>query len=118
MVLAALGDTITEANMANVKAKYIVELANGPINEKAYDYLDSKELIILPDVIANAGGVIVSYLEWSQNLDGTRWSEEEVNRKLEEFMISAVNNMYRVSQEEKITLKEAAFAIAIERLLA
>jgi len=117
LVLAALGDAVTEANMQSVKAKFIVEMANGPINQKAYDYLSEKGVIILPDIVANAGGVIVSYLEWQQNMNGKRLSEAEVNKRLENYMIKAVDSMYDYSKQNKTTLTDAALALAIKRLL-
>ncbi|MCK9641719.1 MAG: Glu/Leu/Phe/Val dehydrogenase [Prolixibacteraceae bacterium] len=117
LVLAALGDSVTENNMANVKAKYIVELANGPINEAAHDYLISKDKVILPDIIANSGGVIVSYFEWVQNCNGQDWTAEKVNDQLKSYMIKAVDTLYKTSKENKISLKEAAFVNAIKNLL-
>lgn len=116
LVLAALGDTITEHNMKDIQARYIIELANAPINEAAYNYLTNKGTIILPDIIANAGGVIVSYLEWLQNKQHEHWDLETVNDKLEAYMTAAVDNIYKVSKEENISLKEAAFMIALQRL--
>lgn len=116
LVLAALGDAITEKNMSDVKAEYILELANGPVNTAAYEYLTSKECEIIPDIVANAGGVIVSYLEWQQNKAGEHWSETEVNQKLQEYLAPAVAYMYQTAQKEGVSLKEAAFINAIKRL--
>jgi glutamate dehydrogenase/leucine dehydrogenase len=117
LVLAALGDAISESNMNKVKAKYIVELANGPINETAYEYLTKKGVIILPDIIANAGGVVVSYLEWQQNMSSKKLTEDEVNKKLEEYIKNAVEDVYNYSKKKRQTLKDAAIAIALQRLL-
>lgn len=116
LVLAALGDAVNQDNMAHVKARYIVELANGPINEAAFDYLSKKEVVILPDIVANAGGVIVSYLEWVQNKDGEHWSEEKVNNQLKDYMVKAVDALYETAQEQKVSFKEAAFINAIKNL--
>lgn len=116
LVLAAMEDAITATNMKDIRAKYIVELANAPINEAAYDYLTAQGVIILPDVVTNAGGVVVSYLEWVQNLRGEHWSLEAVNDKLETYMAKAVDNIYKVSIDEGVSLKEAAFMIALLRL--
>jgi glutamate dehydrogenase/leucine dehydrogenase len=118
LVLAALGDAVNESNMHTVKARIILELANGPVSEEAYDYLTNKGVIIVPDILANAGGVIVSYLEWCQNLSGEQWEEQVVNEKLEQYMIDAVDAIYATSVNEHMTLKEAALATAIRRILA
>lgn len=116
LVLAALEDTITEKNMKQVKAKYVVELANGPVNEAAYNYLTSQGITIMPDIIANSGGVIVSYLEWLQNKNAQRWPEEKVNSELEKYMKQAVDKVYKTSLSEDVSLKEAAFMLALDRL--
>ncbi len=118
LVLAALGDVITGENMNRVRAKIILELANGPLNEEAYEYLTKKGVFIIPDVLANAGGVIVSYLEWLQNKQGEHWSEERVNSELEAYMEAAMTAALKYSQEHTVPLKEAAFALAITRILA
>ncbi len=115
-VLAALGDSVTEKNMKNIKAKIIVELSNGPVNEKAFKYLSDNGVVVLPDIIANAGGVIVSYLEWLQNKTGKQWKENEVNNKLETYMVNAMKDVYELAKSKNVTLKEAAFMIAIKRL--
>jgi len=117
LVMAALGDAITEKNMKNVKAKIILELANGPVNEAAYDYLTDKGIIIVPDVLANAGGVIVSYLEWVQNRSNECWEEEKVNKELKDYLTKATRDIYDLSIKNKTSLKEAAFSVAIERLI-
>lgn len=116
LVLAALGDAVTEKNMDTIKAKYILELANGPVNEAAYDYLTKKGVVIIPDIIANAGGVIVSYLEWVQNRSGEHWPENKVNDKLEDYLVKAVKALYQTADSQNLPLKEAAFTVAIKRL--
>jgi glutamate dehydrogenase/leucine dehydrogenase len=116
LVLAALGNAVTEENMERVKAEYIVELANGPLTDAAHEYLTGKGVVVLPDIIANAGGVIVSYLEWLQNKAGEKWDEDKVNTELETYMVAAVNELYKTAQELKLTLKEAAVANALRRL--
>ncbi len=117
LVLAALGDTIVESNADRVKAGIVLELANGPVNEKAADALNQRGALIVPDVVANAGGVIVSYLEWVQNREGSRWTEEKVNPEMEKYMVSAINDAYDFAQKESISLKEAAFVLALRRIL-
>ena len=116
LVLAALEDAITEKNMKNVKAKYVVELANGPINETAYNSLTSQGIVILPDIIANSGGVIVSYLEWLQNKNDEHWPEDKVNQELEKYIKTAVNKVYQTATSEDVPLKDAAFMMALKRL--
>ena len=117
LVLAALGDAITEQNMYQVRAKIILELANGPVNEVAHNYLTKKSVMIIPDVLANAGGVIVSYLEWQQNRAGEHWKEDMVNQKLHDMLVDATGEIYHFSVAHNVTLKEAAFAVAIKRIL-
>ncbi len=117
LVLAALGDVVTEENMASVQAGIILELANGPVNDAAHDYLSKKGVIVIPDILANAGGVIVSYLEWLQNRQGEQWSEEKVNLDLEKYLVKATQEAFHYSHQHKITLKEATFALAIKRIL-
>jgi len=116
LVLAALGDAITEVNMHQVKAKYILELANGPVNTKAYEYLSGQGKIIIPDIIANAGGVVVSYLEWLQNKAHEHWPEAEVNRRLQEYLVKAARALHQTASKQNATLKEAAFINALARL--
>ncbi|MBI2589020.1 Glu/Leu/Phe/Val dehydrogenase [Candidatus Saccharibacteria bacterium] len=116
LVLAALEDAITNKNMQQVKARLIVELANGPINETAYGYLAKKGITVLPDIITNAGGVIVSYLEWLQNKADERWTRAKVNTELEQYMIKAISEVYKTSSSQNLTLKEAAIMLALKRL--
>jgi glutamate dehydrogenase (NADP+) len=117
LVLAALEDALNKDNMKNVKAKYIVEMANGPVSNDAFNHLSRSGVVILPDVIANAGGVIVSYLEWKQNKENVTWSEQEVNSELNKYMSKAVRQMYKTAQEQRTSLKEAALMVALENLL-
>lgn len=117
LVLAALGDVVTKENAHKIKAKYILELANGPVSDEAYEILTEKGVIIIPDILANAGGVIVSYLEWCQNIAKEKWTEEAVNAELEKYLVKATDNIFDCSQTRNVSLKEAAFAVAIERLL-
>lgn len=116
LVPAALENAINETNMKKIKAKIIVEMANGPISKKAYEYLTSKGVIIVPDVLANAGGVVVSYLEWIQGKQGFWWEKEEVLSKLEKIMVKAVNNVFETAQDYNMPLKESAVLLALKRL--
>jgi glutamate dehydrogenase (NADP+) len=117
LVLAALGDVVTEENFNSVTASTIVELANGPVTDEAHDMLVRQKTTIIPDVVANAGGVIVSYLEWLQNIDGEAWSEEVVNKKLEHILSTSIQTMLKIAQQEDVSLKEAAFMMALEELV-
>lgn len=117
LVLAALEDAITEHNVHNVQAGVIVELANGPISKNAEKVLHKKGVEILPDVIANAGGVIVSYLEWKQNLAHERWSESEVNNQLNDILVEATKNMIDHATSHGISFRQAALEIALTRIM-
>ena len=116
LVLAALENAITTENMEKVQAKYIIEMANGPISSEAHAYLSAKGKIVLPDVIANAGGVIVSYLEWLQNINRERWEEAKVNENMSGLLQKAVRDMYSYSEEHDMSFKQAAFVLGIKRL--
>jgi glutamate dehydrogenase/leucine dehydrogenase len=117
LVPAALENVINGRNMSKIKAKIIVEMANGPVTEEAYEYLTNKGVIIIPDVLANSGGVAVSYLEWYQNMKGLSWSEDKVNRKLQEMMTDAFNVIWDKSVKKKKPLKQAAFEVAMQRIV-
>lgn len=116
LVPAALENALNSQNMTKIKAKIIVEMANGPITDEAYDYLVKKGTIIVPDIISNAGGVIASYFEWLQGMKNEKWPEEEVNKKLEETLKKAFETIWNRSQTEKVSLKEAAFETALQRI--
>lgn len=116
LVLAALGDAITIKNAQAVKATIVLELANGPVNESAYKALSARGVLVVPDILANAGGVVTSHLEWLQNRAGEHWSEAKVNNQLEDYLVKAADAIYSRSKNQKMTLKEAAFAVALERL--
>jgi len=116
LVLAGLEDSVTADNAASIRAKYVIEMANGPITNEAFDRLIAAGATILPDIIANAGGVIVSYLEWCQNLAGEHWTEQKVNDELATYMKKAVTNMYDTAQRYGADLKTAAFITALQRL--
>jgi glutamate dehydrogenase (NADP+) len=91
-------------------------MANGPINQAAYELLEKQGKIILPDIIANAGGVVVSYLEWVQNRQGEQWPEDKVNKQLADYMTKAVRQVFELSRQENASLTEAAFMIALRSL--
>jgi glutamate dehydrogenase/leucine dehydrogenase len=118
LALAALEDAIDKANVASVKAGIIVEIANGPITQEAAEVLASHQTAVLPDVIANAGGVIVSCLEWQQNNMHQKWTEQEVLAKMSDTITKAATDMLARASVRNITFKQAAFEIALNRLLA
>ena len=117
LALAALGDAVTQNNMKDVKAKLILELANGPVNSTAADYLYKKDVVIIPDIIANAGGVVVSYFEYVQNLNNQTWTENEVNDKLQKMLDKATKSMLSTAQKYNVDLKTSAFINAIKNLI-
>ena len=116
LVPSALENVIHKNNADKVKAKIVVSMANGPITFEAYEVLGKKDVIVVPDVLANAGGVIVSYLEWYQNLHDQKWSEERVNVKLKELITAAFDDIWALSRENEIDLTIAAYQIAIEKI--
>lgn len=116
LVCAALSDVITDSNCDTIPAPIILELANGPVSHEAHEKLVKNGVTIIPDIIANAGGVIVSYYEWLQNRSGERWGVAEIRSKLDSVLSVATRAVILRSKKENISLKQAAFEIAIERL--
>lgn len=116
LIPAALDGQITKDNADNIKAKVILELANGPTETEADDVLFEKGVVVVPDILANAGGVTVSYFEWDQNLKGEHWTKEDVNKKLEVVMEKAMEDVYRYAEENNTDLRRGAFILALERL--
>ncbi len=117
LVPAALENQITEQNANKIKGKIILELANGPITPKANEILEGKGKLILPDILANAGGVTVSYYEWYQNIYQEKWTAEEVDKKLEEKMQGATKEILDKKKEYQTTTRVAAYINGIERLV-
>jgi glutamate dehydrogenase (NADP+) len=116
LIPAALEGVITEKNAAEVKAKYIVEVANGPIRSDADQVIDDKGIVVVPDVLANAGGVTVSYFEWVQNQQGYSWTLEQVHARLQQFMSKAFSDVWDFADENQFTLRNAAYAVALRRI--
>ncbi len=117
LVLGALGDAVTADNMHQVQAKIILELANGPLSDEARTYLTKQGVIIIPDILANAGGVVVSYLEWQQNLHDEHWTEARVNTELERYLVQATQAIWAAYKADHSSLADAAIAVALKRLL-
>jgi glutamate dehydrogenase (NAD(P)+) len=116
LVPAAREDRITEDNAANIKAKLIVEGANGPTSASADSILESKGIMVIPDILANAGGVKVSYFEWVQNRMGYYWDLETVNKRLEDAMHGAFDRVYETSQKHKVSLRLSSYILAIDKV--
>ncbi|MGI6147505.1 MAG: Glu/Leu/Phe/Val family dehydrogenase, partial [Bacillota bacterium] len=116
LIPAALQGQITEANAANIKAKYIVEGANGPTTAGADKILEAKGVICVPDILANAGGVTCSYFEWVQNLQHFYWSEEEVNTRLDAIMSKAFKEVWDFAKEHNLSLRTGAYMLSINRV--
>jgi glutamate dehydrogenase (NAD(P)+) len=117
LIPAALESQITVDNAAKVRAKIVVEGANGPTTPEADDILAEHGVYVVPDVLANAGGVTVSYFEWVQDFSSFFWSEEEINQRLERIMREAYAAVSQVAKEHKVTLRTAAFIVACTRIL-
>jgi len=116
LIPAAIGGVIHSENVNNVKAKIIAEGANGPISSRAYNDLDQNGVFIIPDVLCNAGGVIVSYFEWVQGMQNFFWSETEINSKLDEILNRAFNKVVSVQEKHKCGTKTAALISSVEHL--
>jgi glutamate dehydrogenase (NAD(P)+) len=117
LIPAALEGQITKDNANRIKAKLVIEGANGPTTPEADDILADKGVLVLPDVIANAGGVTVSYFEWVQDFSSFFWSEDEINERLVRIMKEAFAAVWEVAQKHKVTVRTATFIVACQRIL-
>ena len=117
MIPAALEQQITAQNAGRIKARMIIEGANGPTTPAADDILQERNVLVVPDVIANAGGVTVSYFEWVQDFSSFFWDEEEINARLVKIMKTAFAGVWQVAQEKKVSLRTATFIVACQRIL-
>src|SRR5215217_9027111 len=116
LVPAAIGDVINESNMREIRASYIVEAANSPVTPKADEHLKERGVIIVPDILANAGGVIVSYFEWVQNLQNFSWKEKQANTELHAKIMEAYHKVHKLAGRSNLDLRTAAFVLAIGRV--
>ncbi|GEP83930.1 NAD-specific glutamate dehydrogenase [Staphylococcus piscifermentans] len=115
LIPAAIENQITKENAPNIKADILVEAANGPTTLEATRILHERGILLVPDVLASAGGVTVSYFEWVQNNQGYYWTEEEVNEKMREKLVTAFNDIYELAQNRKIDMRLAAYIVGIKR---
>ena len=116
LIPAALENTITEKNANKIKARLIVEGANGPTSHEADPILEKRGVVAVPDILANAGGVIVSYFEWVQNRLGFKWTKNRVYRRSDSIIKQAFNNVFAISKKYNISLRTAAYIAAIDKV--
>lgn len=116
LIPAAIENVITPKNAGNVKAKILVEGANSPVTHDADELLNRKGVLVVPDILANAGGVVVSYFEWAQNIQVFRWDLERVNHELDTIMRRAYDVTRETQKNERLTMREAAYSVAVGRV--
>ena len=116
LIPAALGNVLTKENAADVRAKYIIEAANGPVTPEADDVFEKHEILVLPDVLANAGGVTVSYFEWVQNRQHFKWDLSRVRQELDKIMTDSFHRVLKIAEEKKVSLRVAAYILGIGRV--
>lgn len=117
LVPAALEGQITARNASRIRAPVIVEAANGPITAEADRILAERGVFVVPDILANAGGVVVSYFEWVQDLQSFFWEEDEVNSRMERVMMKSFGEVAATAERHGVTLREAAYMLAIARVV-
>jgi len=116
LIPAALGGVITAKNANAVRAPMIIEAANAPIDPDADEILNRREIKVLPDILANAGGVTVSYFEWVQDRMGYFWREDVVNQRLQDTMVASFNDLCRYADAHSVDTRTAAYMLAIDRV--
>lgn len=116
LIPAALENQITKENAGKIKAKIILEMANGPVSSEADEILKKRRILMIPDILANAGGIAVSYFEWMQNLQGDRWEEEAVLAKLHKLMTGSLSDLMKIVEKHTVDMRTAAYILAVERI--
>lgn len=116
LIPAALQQQVRADNVAGVQAGIIVEGANSPVTPEADRILQDRGVAVVPDILANAGGVVVSYLEWVQDLQSFYWDEDQINQKLETILVRALNAVWTVGEREGVPLRQAAYMLAVRRV--
>jgi glutamate dehydrogenase/leucine dehydrogenase len=117
LIPAALSEQLNEFNAKDVKAKLVLELANAPTTIEADRVFQDKKILVIPDILANAGGVVVSFFEWVQNLNNDYWEEDKVLEKLKATMVASFNDVYGICRQEKSNMRCAAYQLAVKRIL-
>lgn len=117
LIPAAMENQINGENASKINAKIVVEAANGPTTVEADAILEERGILVVPDILANAGGVVVSYFEWAQNIQSLYWTEEDVNKKLAGIMNTAFDGVWDLAQDKKVTLRTGAYCIAVKRVV-
>lgn len=116
LIPAALENVINKENASKIKAKIVFEMANGPTTKEADEILRKRGILVVPDVLNNAGGVVVSYFEWLQNMKGEKWSREKVSEMLKEKMVKTFDNVWKIHKDKKVDFRTTAYILALQRL--
>ncbi len=116
VIPAALENVITLQNATKIKAKVVLEMANGPTTNQADKILSRRGIVIVPDILANSGGVAVSYFEWKQNKEGLKWKRSKVVKELAKRMNKAFIGVWQIAQDKKVSLRQAAYILALKRI--